>query len=294
MTNSKDLSRRDFIKAGSAAAIGFMLLDNVLVEASTKASRPNILWITSEDNSAYFTRCYGNNSAVTPNIDKLAKEGFLYTHAYSASPVCAPARNSILTGVYAASNGNENMRSTYAKSEIVRTYPEFLRGAGYYCTNNSKTDYNTSSVDPGKIWDESSDTAHYKNRPKGKPFFAVFHLMTTHESRILPFFPQPPPEQLKHKPEEVTLPPYHPDTPEMRHDWALYYDLIEVIDAEVGNLLRELEESGEADNTIVMYYGDNGGVLARSKRFVYETGTQIPFIVRIPWGTEWRQRDVVD
>jgi N-sulfoglucosamine sulfohydrolase len=106
--------------------------------------------------------------------------------------------------------------------------------------------------------------------------------MTSHESRILPFFPQPPPGQLKHKPEEVTLPPYHPDTPEMRHDWALYYDLIGVMDAEVGNLLRDLEESGEADNTIVMYYGDNGGVLARSKRFVYETGTQVPFIVRIP------------
>jgi N-sulfoglucosamine sulfohydrolase len=173
MTNSKNLSRRDFIKAGSAAAIGFMLLDNVLVEASTKDSRPNILWITSEDNSAYFTHCYGNNFATTPNIDKLAKEGFLYTHAYSVSPVCAPARNSILTGVYAASNGNENMRSNYAKSKIVKTYPEFLREAGYYCTNNSKTDYNTSSVASVKIWDEAAIRHIIRTAPK--------------ENRFLPF-----------------------------------------------------------------------------------------------------------
>src|SRR5450759_3398391 len=145
---------------------------------------PNILWIVSEDNSAYFTGCYGNSFATTPNIDRLAGNGFLYTHAYCTNAVSAPSRNTIITGVYASSNGNENMRSNYPLSAEVHTYPEYLRQAGYYCTNNSKTDYNTSSIIPAKIWDESSNKAHYRNRPEGKPFFAVFNLMTSHESSI--------------------------------------------------------------------------------------------------------------
>jgi len=249
------------------------------LKAQDKKELPNILWITSEDNSAYFTGCYGNSFATTPNIDRLAAQGFMYTHAYCPSAVSAPARNCIITGVYANSNGNENMRSNYRMSESVRTYPEYLREAGYYCTNNVKTDYNTPSIDPSKIWDESSTKAHYKNRPEGKPFFAVFNIMTSHESSI---HKPVPADKLRHDPSKVVLPPYHPDTPEMRHDWAQYYDKIEDMDAQVGQLLKELEESGFAENTIVMYYGDNGGVLARSKRFMYETGTRIPFVIRIP------------
>jgi len=240
-------------------------------------SRPNILWITSEDNSP-FAGCYGDAFATTPHMDQLASEGFLYTHAYANYPVCSPARNTIITGVYAASNGNEGMRSTYPKSESVITYPELLRKAGYYCTNNSKTDFNYKG-DYNSIWDESSRNATYKNCPVGKPFFAIFNLMESHESSIH----QPiPTEELRHKPEDVVLPPYHPDTKEMRHDWAQYYDKVEDMDAHLGRLLKELEESGEAENTIVFYYGDHGGVLARSKRYVYETGTRVPFIIRIP------------
>lgn len=242
-------------------------------------AKPNILWIVSEDNSAYFTGCYGNLFATTPNIDKLASQGFLYTHAYCTNAVCAPSRNTIITGVYSASNGNENMRSNYAKSAQVHTYPEYLRQAGYYCTNNAKTDYNTSGIIPAIIWDESSKKAHYRNRPEGKPFFAVFNIETSHESCL---HIQIPTKDLRHDPAKVTLPPYHPNTAEMRHDWAQYYDKIEDMDGKVGALLKDLDESGVADNTIVMYYGDNGGVLARSKRFVYETGTKIPFIIRIP------------
>jgi len=244
---------------------------------SQAASRPNILWITSEDNSP-FAGCYGDAFATTPNMDQLASKGFLYTHAYANYPVCSPARNTIITGVYAASNGNEGMRSTYPKSEAVITYPELLRKAGYYCTNNSKTDFNYKG-DYNSIWDECSNKATYKNCPEGKPFFAIFNLMESHESSIH----QPiPTEELRHKPEDVALPPYHPDTKEMRHDWAQYYDKVEDMDAHVGRLLKELEESGEAENTIVFYYGDHGGVLARSKRYVYETGTRVPFIIRIP------------
>jgi arylsulfatase A-like enzyme len=248
-------------------------------QAQQPVEKPNILWIVSEDNSAYFMGCYGNKFATTPNIDKLATQGFLYSRAYCPHAVCAPSRNCILTGAYANSNGHENMRSRYPMSAEVHTYPEYLRKAGYYCTNNAKTDYNTSAFEYDAIWDESSKKAHYKNRPKGKPFFAVFNIELTHESQIFRSIPN---KELRHNPDKVFLPPYTPDLPETRHDWAQYYDKIEDMDTQVGKFLKELDESGEAGNTIVMYYGDNGGILARSKRFVYETGTRIPFIVRIP------------
>ena len=239
---------------------------------------PNILWITSEDNSPLLG-CYGDEFATTPYLDQLASEGFRYTNAYANAPVCAPARNTIITGVHACSNGNEQMRSSYLKSETVRFYTEFLKNKGYYCTNNSKTDYNTSPIDIKSMWDESGRKAHYKNRARKQPFFAVFNIGTSHESSIHKSIPS---EQLRHKPEDVTLPPYHPDTPEMRHDWAQYYDKVEDMDSEVGAFLKELEDEGLADNTIVFYYGDHGGVLGRSKRYLYETGTHVPMIIRIP------------
>ena len=246
---------------------------------------PNILWITSEDNSP-FLGCYGDQKATTPHLDQLAREGFRYTNAYANCPVCSPARNTIITGVYAASNGNEQMRSFYPTSNLVGAYSAMLMQAGYYCTNNSKTDYNSGTIDPAGIWDESSAKAHYRNRPEGKPFFAIFNLMESHESTIFPpgaLMGNPgPPVIPKHNPATMVLPPYHPDIPEMRHDWARYYDQVEIMDARVGELLRELEALGEADNTIVFYYADHGGVLARSKRYLYETGTKVPFIVRVP------------
>lgn len=251
-------------------------------------ARPNILWITSEDNSPLLG-CYGDAFATTPNLDKLAAGGFRYTHAYANAPVCAPTRNTIITGVYANSGGNQHMRSQYAKSSAVHYFPEYLRAAGYYCTNNLKEDYNIDFDQIKNIWDESGKTAHYKNRKPGQPFFAVFNTEISHESSL---HTTTPTNQLRHGPKRVKLPPYHPDTPEIRHDWAQYYDKVEDMDKRVGALLRELEESGEAENTIVFYFGDHGGVLARSKRFVYETGTRVPFIVHIPekfktlWPTE--------
>ena len=239
---------------------------------------PNILWLVSEDNSPLLG-CYGDDFATTPNLDKLAAEGFLYTHAYANAPVCAPARNTIITGVYASSNGNQHMRSYYAKSEVVKTYPEYLRELGYYCSNNSKTDYNSSTIIPNNIWDESSRNAHYKNRAEDQPFFAVFNTGISHESCMHKSIPN---SELRHSPEEVFIPPHHPATPEMKHDWAQYYDKVEDMDTQIGKWLKELDDAGLSENTIVFYYGDHGGVIARSKRFVYETGTRVPFIVRIP------------
>ncbi len=239
---------------------------------------PNILWLTSEDNSPLLG-CYGDDFATTPNLDKLASEGFLYTHAYANAPVCAPARNTILTGVYACSGGNQHMRSYYPKSDIIKPYPVYLHEAGYYCTNNSKTDYNVNNIDPNEIWDECSKTAHWKNRPDGKPFFAIFNTTISHESCLHKSIPN---NELRHSPDEVFIPPHHPATPEMKHDWAQYYDKVEDMDTQIGAWLKELDDAGLAENTIVFYYGDHGGVLARSKRYVYETGTRVPFIIRIP------------
>lgn len=239
---------------------------------------PNILWLVSEDNSP-FLGCYGDKFANTPNLDRLAAQGFRYSHAYANSPVCAPARNTIITGVYANSNGHEHMRSFNPKSDLIKTYPEFLRKVGYYCTNNAKTDYNTNSIVPNDIWDECSDKADYKNRKPGQPFFAIFNSFITHEGSIHKSIPS---AELRHKPEKVSLPPYHPQTTELKHDWAQYYDKVEEMDTWIGKKLKELGDAGLAENTIVIYCSDNGGVLARSKYFLYETGTRVPFIIRIP------------
>ena len=258
----------------------FILAATSLLSCVTKKELPppNILWIVSEDNSPFFS-CYGDSFATTPNLDKMASEGFLYTHAYANAPVCSPARNTILTGVYANSNGSENMRSYYNKSDKVNMYPVLMRQAGYYCTNNVKGDYNFDKNDTKDIWDESSRKAHYKNRKPGQPFLAVFNFTVTHESSI---HKSTPSNQLRHDPNKVPLPPYHPDTKEMRHDWAQYYDKIEDLDTQVAKMLNDLDDSGLADSTIVFYYGDHGGVLGRSKRFIYESGTHVPFIIRIP------------
>jgi N-sulfoglucosamine sulfohydrolase len=171
------------------------------------------------------------------------------------------------------------MRSRYPKSDIVRPYTEFLLGKGYYCTNNSKTDYNFENPNLDEIWDECGMDAHYENRADGQPFFAIFNFTTSHESCI---HNSTPDSLLRHRPEDVSLPPYHPNTPEMRHDWAQYYDKVEDMDTKVGEVLAELEKAGLAENTIVFYYSDHGGVLGRSKRYLYETGTHIPMIIRIP------------
>ena len=236
--------------------------------------QPNILWIVSEDNSPLIG-AYGDEFATTPNIDRLATEGILYENAFATAPVCAPSRSTLITGVYPPSMGTQHMRSTNAIPEFIKFFPRYLREAGYYCTNNAKKDYNTE--DQQGAWDESSNTATYKNRPEGKPFFAVFNFTTSHESSV-----HEPMNRLVHDPDQVPIPPYHPRTEEMKHDWAQYYDRVTMMDAQVGKVLQELEAQGLADNTIVFYYSDHGGVLGRSKRFMYESGLHIPLVIRFP------------
>jgi len=245
------------------------------------ADRPNILWITSEDNSPYLG-CYGDALAVTPNLDKLAEEGLRYRNAYANAPVCSAARSTLITGMYASSLGIHHHRSKVSIPSTFKLYPENLRAAGYYCTNNSKTDYNVA--DYGKVWDDTSKKAHFKNRPEGMPFFAIFNLLTTHESKVAP---KPGKTTFRIPPEKMPLPPFHPDTPEIRRDWANYYDQMTLMDGEVGAILTELEKAGLAEDTIVFYYGDHGGALPRGKRNIHDSGTRVPFIVRIP--KKWQQ-----
>ncbi len=209
----------------------FLLLTGMLLallpscdspEAQEPLPPPNILWIVSEDNSPLIG-AYGDTFATTPHIDSLAAEGVLYTHAFATAPVCAPSRSTLITGMYPPSLGTQHMRSQYAVPGFVKFFPHYLRQAGYYCSNQAKRDYNTQEASSMDAWDASSREATFANRRPGQPFFAVFNLGRSHESSIHDSLPD---ESLYHRPDEVPIPPYHPRTPAMAHDWAQYYDQI--------------------------------------------------------------------
>ncbi len=255
--------------------------------------RPNILWITSEDNGQYLG-CFGDPVARTPNLDRLAKSGTRFTHCFSNAAVCAPARQTLISGMYATSIGGQHMRSTVTYPDGVHYFPKHLRDAGYYTTNNSKTDYNGGPRDSRAAmkaaWDESSNKAHWRTRPDGKPFFAVFNIGDSHESRLFPNRWKN--RKLKTDPARVKLPAYLPDLPELRRDLARYYDCLETMDARVGQILTQLKNDGLTDNTIVFYFADHGGSMPRGKSFTYDSGTNVPLVVYIPdkW-KRWRPTD---
>ncbi|MHC5058955.1 MAG: sulfatase-like hydrolase/transferase [Planctomycetota bacterium] len=257
------------------------------------AKRPNILWVSFEDTNPFYG-CYGDEVARTPNLDRLASEGCLWTNAFSTAGVCAPARSAVITGMYPTSIGTHHMRTTHqnrATPEMptpysavvphyVKCFTEYLRAAGYYCTNNAKTDYQFDP--PVTAWDELSKNAHWRNRPDPEqPFFAVFNPTRTHESgmweknTVEPTF----------DPAAIKLPPYFPDTPKARKAMAKMYTHIEESDRELGRLLAELEADGLAGNTVVMHWSDHGP-LPRGKRWPYDSGIRIPMIVRWPGGLE--------
>lgn len=248
--------------------------------AGWAAERPNILWLVSEDTTTMLG-CYGDAFARTPTLDKLAREGVLFERCF-AQPVCAPSRFALITGMPSITCGPAgHMRGTGKIPGFVKGFPAYLRKAGYYTCNNSKTDYN-SPINIGETWDRSGAQAHYKNRSQpSQPFFSVFNHVVTHESSL---FPEKDVEVEfeRSDPAKVRLPPYLPDTPEIRADIARNYDHIAIMDGQVAAKLAELEAAGLADNTIVFYYGDNGGVFPRSKRFLHRTGTHVPLIVRFP------------
>lgn len=241
---------------------------------SQAAEKPNILWLTSEDHGPEMG-CYGDELAVTPNVDALAKKGMLFDLAWSCAPVCAPARTCIITGMYPPSIGGQHMRSMVSLPEEVQFYPWYLKQAGYYTTNNSKQDYNVKKQEQG--WDVSSNKAHYRDRADGQPFFAIFNVTVSHESKIR----KRPHEQVL-DPAKVRIPAYHPDNAESRQDWAQYYDIVSQADAMAGQRLAELDRAGLTDDTIVFYYGDHGSGMSRSKRWPYNSGLSVPMVVYFP------------
>jgi arylsulfatase A-like enzyme len=268
------VSRRTFVAAGGAAA-ALVAFERGLAKEPGASGRPNILWLVSEDNFP-FIGAYGDPLAHTPTIDALATSGVRYANAFSSAPVCAPSRYAIITGMCPESAGPaQHMRAEGRVPAFLHGFPKYLRDAGYYCTNNAKTDYN-AVLDMKAMWDESSERAHWRNRPAGAPFFAVFNFMTTHESRMFRETPG------RVRPEAVAVPAYLPDTPEVRRDIASYHNLIERMDGEVAAHLAALEAAGLADDTIVFYYSDNGGVLPRSKRYCYEAGMRVSLVVKAP------------
>ena len=271
-TTNKMTTRRCFLQTVAGASV-VPLFYGLLHAQITARSRPNILCLVSEDNSP-FLGCYGDAYADTPNLDRFAQEGILYQNAFANAPVCSPARSTVITGMYACSLGTHHMRSRNPLPDSIGFFTQYLRAAGYYCTNKAKEDYNT--IKPDGVWDESGQEASWLNRSPEQPFFSVVNFSVTHESSLHNH------EPTQHDPAMVYLPPYHPDTWEFRQAWAQYYDKITEFDRQFGQALADLEMQGLADETIVFYYSDHGGVLPRSKRFLYDSGTRVPLIVRLP------------
>jgi len=256
---------------GTSVVLGLSL---ILCATSVAADKPNILWLTSEDHGPEMG-CYGDPNARTPNIDALAAKGMLFKRAWSVAPVCAPARSVIISGLYTSSSGGQHMRSMVPLPDSVRLYPQYLRDAGYYCTNNSKEDFNVQK--PKQLWNASSGTAHWRNRPQGQPFFAIFNSTKSHESQI-----RTRPHKQVADPAKMRVPAYHPDTPEVRQDWAQYYDKVSEADEDAGKHLNEIEAAGLAADTIVFYYGDHGSGMPRSKRWPCNSGLHVPMVVFFP------------
>ncbi len=244
--------------------------------------KPNILWLVSEDNSLHYMNLYTEGGAEMPNISSLASTGVVFENAFSNAPVCSVARSTIITGVYAPRIGTQYHRrmSLVKLPNDVKPLPVYLKEAGYYTTNNSKEDYNF--IKDGAIWDESSGKASYKNRKKEQPFFHVQNFHNTHEGQ-LHFDKEHLENALKTNNLDSIKPfPYHPDTPTFRYTQSLYHSHHKDVDNEIGKFLKKLENEGLLENTIIFYYADHGGVLPRSKGYIFESGLNVPLVVRIP------------
>ena len=303
MKNS-DMNTRFHHSTHGIARFSFLALISLLIscgageqqepESRAKAPvQPNIVWISVEDISPHIG-AYGDELALTPNIDRLANSGVRYINAFSTAGVCAPSRAAIITGMYQTSIGAHHMRTSHVAPGLptpyatvppphVKAFTEYLRAAGYYTSNNIKTDYQFSDIrnprDPITAWDDCATSAHWRKRPdKSQPFFSVFNFTTTHESGnwekenyqgiTAPFL--------------VKLPPYYPDTKKVRAEMARMYDNINRMDQRVGQVLQQLEEDGLTENTVIFFWSDHGDGLPRAKRWLYDSGIHVPLIVRWP------------
>jgi N-sulfoglucosamine sulfohydrolase len=282
-----NMNKSCFIKGIILLLILTILVSCRTEDRKTTGKKPNIVCIVTEDISPWLG-CYGDSVAKTPVLDQLASDGVRFTSVFSVAGVCAPSRAALITGMYPSMIGANNMRTgnrnlpdgippyEAVPPPEVKCYTEFLRMAGYYCTNNSKEDYQFRA--PKTAWDESSRNAHWRNRPGDQPFFAIFNIGTTHESQVWDRANDP----VVIPPEKVNLPPYYPDHPVIRRDVARVYSNITVMDLEVGEFIDQLKGAGLYDETIIIFYSDHGGPLPRGKREIYDTGIKVPMIIRFP------------
>lgn len=261
----------------------------LLTAAQTKAAdkqkeRPNILWLTFEDTSSYEFGCYGNTQVHTPNVDGLASKGIQFMNAWSVAPQSSAARSSLITGCYSSTYGMDVHPVPYDTPENI-FFPQWLRDAGYYCTNNSKTHYN-STTDNKICWDECAKTASYNSpkREKDQPFFAVYNTVTSHMGRVRTFHMDGRRDYTKEGiyPDKLILPPHVPDLPEVRSDYAGHLEAAQDVDTWVGFFLKDLKEHGLEDNTIIFVFSDHGGCLPRGKGYLYETGLRVPLVTYFP------------
>ena len=254
--------------------------------------RPNILWISNEDMSPRLG-VYGDAVARTPVLDRLARESVRYLRAFTTAPVCAPSRAAIITGMYQTTIGAQHMRTSEDRVPelpgpylavppfYVKAFPEYLRAAGYYTSNRAKTDYQFGT--PFTIWDDLGRNAHWRNRAdKSQPFFSVFNLEVTHESQAFPSSPARAGKRLITDPATLQVPPYYPDTPAVRDELARIYDNLADMDGQVGELLKQLQDDGLADSTIVFFWSDHGDGVPRAKRSLYDSGLRVPLMIRWP------------
>lgn len=251
------------------------------LDAAAKAARPNIIWLVSEDNSADWLKLYNENGATMPTVEKLAKQGLVFNHAFSCAPVCSVARSTIISGCYAPRTGTQYHRkqATVPMPDGVKMFPYYLRQAGYHTSNCVKEDYNFNPEDKKGVWDMSSRKATYRERKPGQPFFHVQNYTTTHEGSL--HFRNMEQETTT-DPASVKLYPYHPDTKLFRYTYARYLDNHMKLDAQMGKFVEQLKEDSLMDDTFIIYYGDHGGVLPRGKGYAYNNGLQVPMVVYIP------------
>ncbi len=244
------------------------------------SSRPNILWIVANDISPDLG-CNGNKLVNTPNLDQLAREGVIFQNLFTVGAVCSPSRSGLITGMYPVSIHSHNQFTKYKKAlpDPVVPITDYFKKAGYFVSNSSgiqmdKAGYYTGynfSHDAAKLYDGTD----WRQRSPGQPFFAQVHLTYTHR----PFKPDP-----SHPvdPDKVVLPPYYPNHPLARQDWALYLETIQLMDQQIGEILERLKKDGLADNTVVFFFGDHGRPHVRGKQFLYDGGIHTPLIVRWP------------
>ncbi|MFL2873351.1 MAG: sulfatase [Pseudohongiellaceae bacterium] len=282
------------------ALLGCDSLEKNQLSGSILPERPNILWIVAEDLSPIIPP-FGDLTVDTPNLTRLADEGVRFTRVFSTSGVCAPSRASIATGMYQNRIGAHHMRTTSAVGEgpaglipyevvpppYVKMQSQYFREAGYYTSNNAKEDYQFRK--PVTAWDDSSPQAHWRNRASGQPFFSIFNIGITHESQVWRQRDNP---LLLAYDAEVPIPPYLPETDIAVRDIRQVYSNIIAMDREIGKLLSQLEEDDLVDDTIIFFYSDHGGPLPRQKRLLYDSGIQVPLIIRFPG--KWRAGEIDD